>query len=45
MFLSRPRVPKVTIPANGWRPRRHQMKLWGYLENGGKRAVEIAHRR
>lgn len=38
-------MPKITIPANGWKPRKHQMSLWGYLEHGGKRAVEIAHRR
>ena len=35
----------VRLPANGWRPRPYQMPLWSYLENGGKRAVEIAHRR
>ncbi len=38
-------MPKITIPANGWRPRKHQLKLWGYLEHGGKRAIEVAHRR
>lgn len=35
---------KITIPHN-WRPRKYQMPLWSYLEGGGKRAVEIAHRR
>src|SRR5262245_23315314 len=34
----------IPIPANGWRPRRHQEKLWGYLENGGKRAMAVWHR-
>lgn len=34
----------VTIP-NNWRPRPYQQKLWAYLERGGKRAYEIAHRR
>lgn len=34
----------VTIP-NNWRPRPDQMNLWSYLENGGLRAVEVAHRR
>lgn len=34
----------VDIP-NNWRPRIDQMKLWGYLENGGLRAVQVAHRR
>lgn len=34
----------ITLP-NGWAPRRDQMKLWSYLERGGKRAVECAHRR
>jgi phage terminase large subunit len=38
-------MPKIIIPANGWRPRPHQLPLWKYLERGGKRAVEIAHRR
>lgn len=37
-------MPKISLPHN-WHPRRHQLKLWSYLENGGKRAVEIAHRR
>lgn len=30
---------------NGWKPRPYQMPLWSYLEKGGKRAIEIAHRR
>jgi len=34
----------VQLP-NGWAPRSYQRKLWSYLENGGTRAVEIAHRR
>lgn len=34
----------ITLP-NGWKPRPYQMPLWRYLENGGKRAIEIAHRR
>lgn len=37
-------MPEVTIP-NNWIPRADQMPLWSYLENGGKRAVEVAHRR
>lgn len=28
-----------------WRPRPDQMPLWSYLEGGGTRAVEVAHRR
>jgi len=35
---------KVRIP-NNWRPRPYQMGFWSYLERGGTRAVEIAHRR
>jgi phage terminase large subunit len=35
----------VTIPNNGWKPREDQLPLWAYLENGGKRAVQVAHRR
>ena len=29
----------------GWMPRDDQMPLWNYLQNGGLRAVECAHRR
>jgi phage terminase large subunit len=36
---------KLPLPHNGWVPRTDQLGLWGYLENGGKRAVEVAHRR
>jgi hypothetical protein len=35
----------VQVPFNGWEPRPHQRKLWCYLQNGGKRAIQIAHRR
>lgn len=28
-----------------WTPRQDQMALWSYLEQGGTRAIEIAHRR
>lgn len=34
----------IQIP-NKWRPRSDQLRLWEYLEGGGKRALEIAHRR
>lgn len=34
----------IRIP-NNWAPRPYQKKLWAYLENGGKRAIEVAHRR
>lgn len=33
------------LPAYGWMPREDQMPLWSYLEGGGLRAVEVAHRR
>jgi len=36
---------QVKLPNNGWTPRPDQMALWSYLENGGRRAVEVAHRR
>ena len=39
------RGTEVTVPANGWVPRPHQMKLWRYLYEGGKRAVAVWHRR
>lgn len=34
----------VRLP-NNWTPRPYQKNLWNYLESGGKRAIEIAHRR
>jgi hypothetical protein len=36
---------KIDLPHNGWNPRPHQMALWNYLNNGGKRAVAVWHRR
>lgn len=38
-------MPTIELPNGGWRPRPYQAPLWNYLENGGKRAIEIAHRR
>jgi len=38
-------MASIQLPSAGWRPRGYQMPLWSYLENGGKRAVEVAHRR
>lgn len=35
---------RVSLP-NGWVPRKYQRPLWDYLESGGQRAIEIAHRR
>ncbi|MBR0901201.1 hypothetical protein [Bradyrhizobium liaoningense] len=37
-------MAEITLP-HGWRPRSYQQRLWDYLEGGGKRAIEIAHRR
>jgi hypothetical protein len=37
-------MAEITLP-NNWIPRDYQMPLWSYLENGGKRAVAIWHRR
>ncbi len=37
-------MPKIRLP-NNWIPRSYQMKLWNYLETGGKRAIAICHRR
>ncbi len=34
----------VQVPVN-WTPREYQKSLWGYLENGGTRAVAVWHRR
>lgn len=38
-------MPTITLPNGGWKPRAHQKPLWKYLERGGRRAIEIAHRR
>ena len=35
----------LILPHNNWRPRDDQMDLWEYLQGGGLRAVECAHRR
>lgn len=35
----------LLIPANGWKPRPHQFKFWSALEQGKRRAIEVAHRR
>jgi phage terminase large subunit len=35
----------ITLPYNNWMPRPHQMRLWQYLQGGGKRAMAIWHRR
>lgn len=37
-------MARIELP-NGWKPRSYQRPLWDYLEKGGKRAIEIAHRR
>jgi len=34
----------INLP-NNWVPRDDQMRLWTYLERGGTRACEVAHRR
>src|SRR5688572_16279650 len=34
----------ITLPFQ-WSPRPYQAKLWAYLEQGGKRAVAVWHRR
>ena len=36
---------RVNIPRLGWSARDHQMPLWNYLHNGGKRAIAVWHRR
>lgn len=38
-------MPEIVLPAHGWAPRKHQRKIWSYLENGGRYAYQIAHRR
>jgi len=36
---------KITVPYNDWEPRPHQLALWKYLQDGGKRAMAVWHRR
>ena len=38
-------MPKIILPNNGWKPRGYQKRVWRYLENGGKRAFCMWHRR
>lgn len=38
-------MPKVTIPANGWRPRFYQMEAWAAFERGVRRSLLVWHRR
>ena len=38
-------MSRVRLPANGWTPRQYQRPLWDYLEQGGKRALAVWHRR
>jgi phage terminase large subunit len=37
-------VARIKLP-NNWKPRPDQLPLWSYMENGGKRAIVIGHRR
>lgn len=38
-------MPRIQLPAHGWQPRAHQRRIWNYLEQGGRYAYQIAHRR
>ena len=38
-------MTETEVPHNGWLPRHHQVRLWCYLEDGGKRAMAVWHRR
>jgi hypothetical protein len=38
-------MAEIQLPAHGWNPRPYQRALWGYLEDGGKRAACCWHRR
>jgi phage terminase large subunit len=37
--------PRQLILPHNWNPRPDQMPMWSYLENGGRRADMVAHRR
>ena len=36
---------KLRLPHNEWTPRPHQIGLWRYLQDGGRRAMAVWHRR
>lgn len=36
---------EILLPHNGWEPRDDQISLRDYLEDGGRRAVEVAPQR
>ncbi|RPH76000.1 hypothetical protein EHM76_00165 [bacterium] len=38
-------VSEIFLPSRGWLPRPHQQKLWEHLQDGGKRAMAVWHRR
>lgn len=38
-------MPKIRLPAGNWQPRPYQRKAWDYLENGGRYASLVWHRR
>lgn len=42
-MVSKPKP--IDLPNGGWQPRPDQLPLWSYMEHGGTRAIEIAHRR
>lgn len=37
-------IPSIDLPQD-WSPRPYQLPLWSYLEDGGRRAVAVWHRR
>lgn len=37
-------MARIRLP-NSWQPRPYQLPFWRYLENGGKRAIGVWHRR
>lgn len=39
------RAVEIALPYGKWRPRPHQLRLWKYLQRGGKRAIAVWHRR
>src|SRR5262245_46285254 len=43
-LIQSPAMARIRLP-NNWQPRLCQFALWDHLQNGGRRAVEVAHRR
>src|SRR3990167_557857 len=44
-MLNTSSASRIRLPHNGRAPPGHQERLWKFLEDGGKRAIAVCHRR